>query len=358
MSKPMLMGNIVHEIIQKYSRLPLQPWTDEVLHEVLEKHAAELKVLDLNADDCIIEAKEFENAAQIWLKSLQEQYDVVGVEVEIYDPIRGLRGIVDILAKHKFTKRLLPIELKTGKWKSFDHQVQVQLYLMILSNSLKEGNKTCSPFGQLVYLKQSEKEIIPKIDESNSSLFNSILVIRNQLACYIFHREMMLDNIERCDGGRFGCICQNIEMSEDEPMMRALVEEEKCSSSISECDNCKMIEQVSSSSEENDDVFVQFELNARKLELQEEGKLQELPTGTRVIIKSINSEMVYIQGQIQGQIQALNLITIKLKPSIHELCIGQIYQIIPQVTYNNMKFAKRHLLMNTKNDNAIYMIQG
>ena len=82
--------------------------------------------------------------------------DIVDIEELIWAPKLGLKGVLDGVAnaalRHREgevpTTSLVPIELKTGKWKGvFEHGAQVLLYTLMIS----ERYGTLSPWGVLHY---------------------------------------------------------------------------------------------------------------------------------------------------------------------------------------------------------------
>lgn len=335
----------------------LESWTDENLHSIMDSHAAELKLLEMDESACIEESREFEFAAKEFLSGLQEEFDVVGVEVEIYDSVKGFKGIVDILAKHKTSKQFFPIELKTGKWKSFDHQVQVQLYLMILADSLDHGSTECSSFGNLVYLKHTESIQVPSlvIEGRDNALFSSILELRNQLACFIANRDFLLDQVEKCGGGRFGCLCTDQQSSKEDQIMNALVQEERIGNSCSEEGILWVSSQTQFSNLERSGALAQFQTL-----IEDQTSNVRLDVGSRVMVRPVLSN-TQIQGTIQSVVRNYPLLTIEcsLKPTVHNIYIGETYKIEALQTYNNMKFAKRQALDPLRIDlQSIYIIQG
>ncbi len=148
---------------------------------------------------------------QTFDSTLQE---ICGIEESIHCPALGIKGQVDMIGKGKLmihqprhtqqfsselAQLLLPIELKTGKWRSSTsvaHRAQVILYLLLMNlrqqsfANLRCANSTipnssssslkASKYGILVYLNENELKIDfiwPSWNE-----VRSLIIARNSLA--------------------------------------------------------------------------------------------------------------------------------------------------------------------------------
>ncbi|OUS43469.1 DNA replication factor Dna2-domain-containing protein, partial [Ostreococcus tauri] len=113
--------------------------------------------------------------------------EVVDIEELIWAPKLGLKGILDGVASAVVRERntdlpkpsVVPLELKTGKWRDCGHNAQVQLYNLMIG----ERYGTVSPFGVLHYTNsdhdpEGESKLVPL----SAKDLGLLILQRNKLA--------------------------------------------------------------------------------------------------------------------------------------------------------------------------------
>ena len=111
--------------------------------------------------------------------------EVVDIEELIWAPKLGLKGILDGVASAVLRKpgedlptpSVVPLELKTGKWRDLSHEAQVALYTLMMG----ERYGTMSPFGILHYT-EGGGEGDSKIVQPTQTDLAYLMCMRNRLA--------------------------------------------------------------------------------------------------------------------------------------------------------------------------------
>ena len=103
--------------------------------------------------------------------------DVEDIEMNIWSNGIGVKGKIDV-ALRTSKNRIIPLELKTGKsFASTDHQAQVLLYILLLSEMMGDGHLDS---GVLLYLKDgAERMVTPRTAD-----LKGILSTRNGMAAF------------------------------------------------------------------------------------------------------------------------------------------------------------------------------
>ena len=194
-SKPMLLGNILHQMFatafkeQNFTRTFFMETYKAVCSNL--SHLESFYALNLSPSDLQKDVESYISPmaklgatlrGKIPNKVLNEFaiQNLVCDEIEstVWAPIFGLKGKIDVLATNVESDDNFVLELKTGKESnSIEHQDQVRLYL----NMLPHVKQT---FGFLIYLKTGA---IYCVDQKNISI-KELTIIRNRL---VFHLSQL-----------------------------------------------------------------------------------------------------------------------------------------------------------------------
>ncbi|XP_051883395.1 DNA replication ATP-dependent helicase/nuclease DNA2 [Pristis pectinata] len=216
-TRQMLVGTLVHEIFQK--AVTSNRFTQRELEEITSqticapKYLGEMYSLNLSQADVVHAVEEYLPLLVTWAQDFMHDspqsgkcqlqlklpsdgdliksdsacgitvLDIEDVEENIWSPRFGLKGKIDVTASVKIhcrsrsQKRVMPLELKTGKESnSVEHRSQVILYTL-LSQELREDPEA----GFLLYLKTGAMYPVP----GNRMDRRELLKLRNQLAFYL-----------------------------------------------------------------------------------------------------------------------------------------------------------------------------
>jgi DNA replication ATP-dependent helicase Dna2 len=126
-----------------------------------------------------------------------EVSEIVDIEEIIWAPRLGLKGQIDAIAQARVRNgkeagelKVVPVELKTGKWKDIvEHGAQVLLYTLMIGERYKQSQGP-SPFGVLHYTndEQSEEGKTTVIERNNIEIAY-LMHQRNRLAAALQPRE-------------------------------------------------------------------------------------------------------------------------------------------------------------------------
>jgi DNA replication ATP-dependent helicase Dna2 len=120
---------------------------------------------------------------------------LLDIEEHVWSPMYGLKGNIDatiqVTMKDGAQQRTLtvPLEVKTGKNASFNHQAQTSLYNLLLSDRYDIE----IAYGILYYMESSQTIRIPTVRNE----LRHMIMQRNQLACYVRERSVQLPPMKR-----------------------------------------------------------------------------------------------------------------------------------------------------------------
>nr|CDS26055.1 dna2 helicase [Hymenolepis microstoma] len=127
--------------------------------------------------------------------------EVVDIEENIWCTKIGVKGKIDMTVMCQTAKELdcglMPLELKTGKPSfSFEHQGQVLLYVLMLSDRHSDHFQDVAKHGWLVYLRQPDQRQTGRSDlvKPQASSFRGLIQARNRLAASL-KRLIALDDL-------------------------------------------------------------------------------------------------------------------------------------------------------------------
>ncbi|SMN20754.1 similar to Saccharomyces cerevisiae YHR164C DNA2 Tripartite DNA replication factor with single-stranded DNA-dependent ATPase, ATP-dependent nuclease, and helicase activities [Maudiozyma saulgeensis] len=159
----MTIGNIVHELLQdafKYKlthkKLTIDYFTER-LNELLDTYSFAILVCNENVDDVkntimethvqkilsfvnkFVTSDNFERYVPIANTKKSQPIslpDIIDIEENIWSPSFGLKGFLDVTvdANTENKHQIVPLEIKTGKYKSQAHEVQGLIYTLLLSD--------------------------------------------------------------------------------------------------------------------------------------------------------------------------------------------------------------------------------
>ncbi len=239
------LGNLKHQFIEVYSSLILSklhqnliekylenlhqlssmdfesPEISKLVFETISDHIEELSCAEVTDEISYQELRCAVRSVYEWILSCthsptprtpsllrrtssQVKYDlhlkeVLSKEETIWSPSLGLRGQIDLIVlgeisdtSHSNQKRylnLIPIELKTGKWRLeslVGHRAQIILYvlmIMIRENISRLSNHYCS--GLLLYLNSNPSETKWEVIQPTWGEIRALIQTRNILAYHI-----------------------------------------------------------------------------------------------------------------------------------------------------------------------------
>jgi len=144
-----------------------------------------------------------------------EVSEIVDIEEIIWAPRLGLKGQIDAIAearirtgKQSTDVKVVPVELKTGKWKDVvEHGAQVLLYTLMIGERYFQ-NQGASPFGVLHYTNddQNEEGKTTVIERTNLEIA-FLMHQRNRLASALQPRD---DDEASLDQNRFLYPAENL----------------------------------------------------------------------------------------------------------------------------------------------------
>lgn len=205
----MTIGNIVHELLQ--DALKQKCTTDSLSMEYIE---AKLDSLLADFSFAIIVCNETvedvkEKITQIHLSNIfhfvnkfvsQDNFgkyisdsdtrkekptsitDIIDIEENIWSHIYGLKGFLDVTinARVEQSQNIVPLEVKTGKFKSDAHRVQGLIYTLLLSDKYDMP----VDFFYLLYTTEEQMTSYPRL----TNIMRDVIMIRNMLAISLKHR--------------------------------------------------------------------------------------------------------------------------------------------------------------------------
>ncbi|KAL5112224.1 DNA replication ATP-dependent helicase/nuclease DNA2 [Taenia crassiceps] len=113
--------------------------------------------------------------------------EVFDIEENIWCTKFGVKGKIDMTifcsTNPQAPSFLVPLELKTGKPSfSFEHQGQVLLYLLMLSDRHADRIDNVANYGWLVYLRQMDQSDVSGLVKPQANSFRGLIQTRNHLA--------------------------------------------------------------------------------------------------------------------------------------------------------------------------------
>jgi DNA replication ATP-dependent helicase Dna2 len=216
-SPALVYGTLLHEIFQE--ALMANKWDLAFLTNAtdtaIKKHMEELytiKVQIPNAREHLLsKVKELRYWAEAFISSYPKDAGIVkgrngekitmciskllDVEEHVWSPMYGLKGNIDatvqVTMRAGIDRRTLtvPLELKTGRNVSENHQAQTVLYNLLLSDRYDID----IVYGLLYYMETSQMFRIPAIRHE----LRHMIMQRNQLACHVRERNVQLPPMKR-----------------------------------------------------------------------------------------------------------------------------------------------------------------
>lgn len=205
----MTLGNIVHELLQSslIYMMNNRTITMEILEEKLESLLQTFSFAILICNASIETVKKditdmhlkniFEFVTKFVSKGNYGRYvsisgtrktnplsitNVIDTEENIWSPIYGLKGFLDVTLDVlcKKTRSIVPLEVKTGKSKSISHEAQGLIYTLLLNDKYEVP----FDFFLLLYTRHNELTIHPYVVHS----VKHVLMFRNQMATKLKYR--------------------------------------------------------------------------------------------------------------------------------------------------------------------------
>ncbi|VDO08499.1 unnamed protein product, partial [Rodentolepis nana] len=214
----MLVGSVVHEVFQQVVKMRMSgksTSTREVLFSSIIKPSIILQLYGLGDSP-----KEFCASLEVFLPKIDQWVkehcssnsrtapsnkptikEVLDIEENIWCTKIGVKGKIDMTVMCQIGKELdcslIPLELKTGKPSfSFEHQGQVLLYLLMLSDRHSDRFQDVAKHGWLVYLRQPDRRQMGQSDlvKPQASSFRGLIQTRNRIAASL-KRLIALDDL-------------------------------------------------------------------------------------------------------------------------------------------------------------------
>ena len=119
--------------------------------------------------------------------------DIIDIEENIWSHIYGLKGFLDVTvnARVEQSHHIVPLEVKTGKFKSDAHRVQGLIYTLLLSDKYDIP----VDFFYLLYTTEEQMTSIPRL----TNIMRDIMMIRNMLAISLKHRLSEIKDFKYID---------------------------------------------------------------------------------------------------------------------------------------------------------------
>lgn len=207
-SLPMLVGSIVHELLQAAFRKKIvdhkldKQYIDKKLDELLENFAFSIILCGESKDSVkdIIIQDHYENILYFTDKYISKSSygcyvsisgtrrtepisisDIIDIEEHIVSPIYGLKGFLDstVEATVERNRYVVPLEIKTGKSRSIAHEAQGMIYTLLLNDRYEIP----VDFFLLYYTRDKSMSKFPRVLSS----LKHILMARNQLTTFLRH---------------------------------------------------------------------------------------------------------------------------------------------------------------------------
>lgn len=207
-SLPILIGNIVHELLQEAFRKKVTDnsitleYMQSKLNDLLDGFHFSIVLCGENKDSVKTKIMEdhfsniFEFVKKYVSKSSYGCYvpvsgtrrtepisisDVIDIEENIVSPMYGFKGFLDasveaLVERNRF---IVPLEIKTGKSRSIAHEAQGLIYTLLL----KDRYEMEVDFYLLYYTRDKTMNKFPQ----NISSIKHVLMARNQLTTYLKH---------------------------------------------------------------------------------------------------------------------------------------------------------------------------
>ncbi|KAM3185909.1 hypothetical protein ACTXT7_005434 [Hymenolepis weldensis] len=214
----MLVGSVVHEVFQetvKRRMLGKPTPTEEVLFNCIIKPSIVFQLYGLGDS-----TEEFCSALEVFLPKIDQLVkehchlnsttapsnmptikEILDIEENIWCTKIGVKGKIDMTVMCQNGKgsdySVIPLELKTGKPSfSFEHQGQVLLYLLMLSDRHSDRLQGVAKQGWLVYLRQPSQYQTGQsgLIKPQASSFRGLIQTRNRLAASL-KRLLSLDGL-------------------------------------------------------------------------------------------------------------------------------------------------------------------
>lgn len=145
------------------------------------------------------------------VENIPEVQEILEIEERIWSPCYGIKGNIDVSAKVGSSKKITPLEVKTGKSTSnTSHEVQTIMYGLLMGESYGK-KKPCIFFsfylidedilvGLLCYINSDSEANVKKVDIQSDHIRN-ILIRRNSLSSFLkVQNELppLRDNTKYC----------------------------------------------------------------------------------------------------------------------------------------------------------------
>jgi len=227
-SPALVYGTLLHEIFQE--ALMANRWDSGFLGNVMDRtmstHIENLYTIKVSMSDAREhlwpKMKEMQYWADLFVSSQPNAEALVqgrngekvnmcvskllDVEEHVWSPMYGLKGNIDATVQVTMKETsgswtlTVPLELKTGKNASSNHQAQTVLYNLLLSDRYDIE----IIYGILYYMEQSKTLRIPAIRHE----LRHMIMQRNQLACYVRERSVQLPPMKRSKNACAKCYAQ------------------------------------------------------------------------------------------------------------------------------------------------------
>ena len=173
----MAKGRLIHTLLDSLLYNHAESW-DHIFSEAYQQALPALMAV-LPGSGIFPDQKLFEEEARThfnnlksWLKDELASFSMVGVEADRMSARWGLKGRADALLYNG--NRMAILELKSGKFPSEDHRLQLQAYSLLFTPDEENG----SPDGYLLY---SASGRVESLDGAKNGIERTILEGRNRV---------------------------------------------------------------------------------------------------------------------------------------------------------------------------------
>lgn len=217
-SLPMIIGNIVHELLQNslkyklsHDKLNMQ-YLEDMLDSLIEVYSFEILQCNKSVSAVKTEIRDthVQNILEFTNKFVQKSNygcyvsvsgtritqplsisNIFDIEENIWSPIYGLKGFLDatVEAHSENDYSVVPLEVKTGKHRSLAHETQGLIYNLLLSDRYEVP----SEFFLLLYTRNNEITKYPRKLHS----VKHVLMFRNQMANQLKYQLKEITSKER-----------------------------------------------------------------------------------------------------------------------------------------------------------------